>query len=70
MNDLLASNPDRAKDLKKQLPQWANTLSPPGFWALKSEGMSRQADAYFDWYVEADRTIEAQPPRKKSEDKR
>ena len=34
----LASQPEIARQLKSQLKAWTGELSPPGIWALKSEG--------------------------------
>ena len=59
-NDLLATHPEIATGLKAELTGWAGELSPPGIWALKSEGMSRNAAKYFDWYIEGKRNLE--PP--------
>jgi uncharacterized sulfatase len=53
--DLLREHPEKAAQLKRELESWTETLSPPGLWALKSEGMSRAAAAYFDWYIEGKR---------------
>lgn len=58
--DLLEEHPEKAARLKSELESWTQTLSPPGIWALKSEGMSRAAEAYFDWYIEGKR--DAKPP--------
>jgi len=61
-NDVLASQPEIAKQLKAELKTWADELSPPGIWVLKSEGMSRNAANYFDWYLEGKRDF--RPPEK------
>jgi len=53
--NLLAAHPEIAKDLHAELERWAGTLSPPGVWALKSEGMSRAAAAYYHWYLDGKR---------------
>lgn len=54
-NDLLSESPEIAASLHKDLKTWADTQSPPGIWAQRSEGMSRQAAKYFDWYIEGKR---------------
>ena len=51
-NNLLEEFPQLADAMRKSLEEWAATQSPPGIWAMKSDGMSRQAAAYFDWYVD------------------
>lgn len=54
-HDLLNESPEIASSLHKDLQAWANTQSPPGIWAERSEAMSRQAAKYFDWYIEGKR---------------
>lgn len=68
--NLIEENAGKATELRSDLSSWANTLSPPGIWALKSEGMSRQADTYFDWYVEGIRDETAKPLRKRRPSKK
>ncbi|MDF1755629.1 MAG: sulfatase-like hydrolase/transferase [Verrucomicrobiales bacterium] len=63
-NDVLASHPEIGTKLKQRLSTWAGELSPPGIWALKSAGTSRNAANYFDWYIEGKR--ELQPPVSKA----
>ncbi len=58
-NNLLDTHPDIAKSLHAELAEWASHLSPPGLWSRKSEGMSRAADHYFDWYLEGKRDAKA-----------
>jgi len=58
-NDLLATSPKIAASLRDDLKAWADTQSPPGIWALKSEGMSRNAAKYYDWYIEGKRDASA-----------
>lgn len=55
--NLLSSAPEIAVALHADLKAWADTQSPPGLWALKSEGMSHQAGKYFDWYLDGKRDI-------------
>lgn len=62
-NDLAGKHPDVAASLHEDLKDWAETQSPPGIWALKSAGMSRAAEKYFDWYVEGKRNSSAQESR-------
>ena len=59
--DLLKTHPEIAADLHDALKQWADTLSPPGIWAMRSEGMSKTAAKYFDWYIEGERDAPAPP---------
>ncbi|MCA8986598.1 MAG: sulfatase-like hydrolase/transferase [Planctomycetaceae bacterium] len=54
-NNLLSSSPKIAADLHAELRVWAETQTPPGIWAMKSEGMSRAARQYFDWYLDKKR---------------
>ncbi|MFO7906843.1 MAG: sulfatase-like hydrolase/transferase [Pirellulaceae bacterium] len=56
-NSLLASHPEIAESLKSELSDWAETQSPPGIWAMRSDAMSRQADKYFDWYIEGKQDV-------------
>lgn len=58
-NDLLSESPEIAASLHKNLEAWAETQSPPGIRAQRSEGMSRQASKYFDWYIEGKRDAPA-----------
>lgn len=62
-NDVLASQPEIATQLKSQLEAWTGELSPPGIWALKSAGMSKAAANYFDWYIEGKRDLKPPPPK-------
>jgi uncharacterized sulfatase len=55
--NLMAEHPEIAKDLKAELNEWSATLIPPGLDAMKSEGMSRQAASYYDWYLDGKRDI-------------
>jgi len=64
-NDLLKSFPKIAASLHAELKAWADTQSPPGLWVMKSEGMSRQAGKYFDWYLDGKRDIPAPPTDRK-----
>ncbi|MEL6110283.1 MAG: sulfatase-like hydrolase/transferase, partial [Planctomycetota bacterium] len=50
--NLMADSPEIAASLLADLRAWAATQSPPGIWALKSNAMSKQADKYFDWYID------------------
>jgi uncharacterized sulfatase len=54
-NNLLQSHPEIAKELLADLKKWADTLSPPDIWDMKSEGMSRSANEYFNWYLDGKR---------------
>ncbi|QDV44604.1 Arylsulfatase precursor [Stieleria neptunia] len=60
-HNLLSQHPEIAKQLHDQLLQWTDELSPPGIWALKSEGMSRAAENYFDWYLDGRRDSAPEP---------
>ncbi len=60
-NNLLESSSKIAALLHAELTAWANTQSPPGIWSMKSEGMSRNAARYFDWYLEGKRDIPKPP---------
>lgn len=62
-NDLSSESPEMAASLHAELKSWAQTQSPPGIWAMKSAGMSRNAAKYFDWYIEGKR--DSVPPRAK-----
>lgn len=64
-NDLLRESPEIAASLHKDLKGWADRQSPPGIWAQRSEGMSRQAAKYFDWYIEGKRDVPAPPTDQK-----
>ncbi|MDF7822597.1 sulfatase-like hydrolase/transferase [Pontiellaceae bacterium B12227] len=55
--------PEVAATLHADLEKWADTLSPPGIWAEKSDGMSKNANKYFNWYLDGRRDV--QPPKKK-----
>jgi uncharacterized sulfatase len=63
--NLLATKPEIAAELHAELEKWTATLMPPGICALKSEGMSRNAANYYDWYIEGKRNMEL-PIKKKS----
>ncbi|MCG6158106.1 sulfatase-like hydrolase/transferase [Rubinisphaera margarita] len=56
-NNLLKSSPELAASLHADLKVWADTQSPPGIWAMKSEGMSRNAAEFYDWYIEGIRDV-------------
>lgn len=56
-NNLLESSPKIATLLHAELKAWADTQSPPGIWAIKSAGMSRNAAKYFDWYLDGKRDV-------------
>ena len=56
-NNLLNSSPEIAASLHADLKAWAATQSPPGIWAMKSDGMSRNAEKYFDWYLDGKRDV-------------
>lgn len=60
-HDLLAGNPEIARQLHARLGQWADTLATPGIWALKSEAMSRAAAGYFDYYLDGKCASTAKP---------
>ncbi len=47
--DVLSQYPEKAAQLKVDLEEWCQTLSPAG---LKKSEMSRSADSYFDFYLE------------------
>ena len=70
-NNLLSQQPELAASLHTELQAWADTQSPPGIGARKSEGMSRTAAKYFDWYVDGKRDA-ASPakPRKQNKTQR
>jgi len=55
--NLINSHPEIAETLRADLEKWAGTLSPPGIWAMKSEGMSRMGNQYFDWYLDGKRGV-------------
>ncbi|MFC7336030.1 sulfatase [Haloferula chungangensis] len=61
-NDLLKSHPEIAAGLHAELKSWSDTLSPPGIWVMKSEGMSKTAEKYFDWYIDGKRNVT--PPKR------
>lgn len=65
-NDLLKRHPKIASDLHNELKRWTRTLTPPGIWAMRSEGMSRNAAKYFDWYIDGKRGVPKPAPKKKS----
>lgn len=65
--NLLAANPDIVKDMKAELTTWVSELSPPGFGDQGNAGMSKQADIYFDWYLDGIR--DAKPPKPRAEPK-
>lgn len=67
-NNLLRESPEIAASLHGDLKNWASTQSPPGIWAQRSAGMSRQAAIYFDWYIEGKR--EAEPPAVETSDRK
>ena len=50
--NLVDHHPEIAKSLLDVLTAWADQQSPPGIWAMKAESMSRQANKYFDWYLD------------------
>ena len=54
-NNLLQSHPEIAKELLSELEKWAGTLQLPGMLAMKSQGMSRSANEYFNWYLDGKR---------------
>lgn len=51
-HNLVSKHPEKAKELYADLEAWSNTLRPPGIWSLKSDGMSKNGNKYFDFYVE------------------
>ncbi|MEM6688073.1 MAG: sulfatase-like hydrolase/transferase, partial [Planctomycetota bacterium] len=62
-NDLIGEQPKIAASLHSDLEAWAVSQSPPGIWAMKSEGMSRNAAKYFDWYIEGKREAASEETR-------
>ncbi len=54
-HNVLAAHPEIAATLRADLEKWAATLSPPGIWAQKSDGMSKAATEYYDWYLDGKR---------------
>lgn len=60
-NDLLGRHPKIAASLHAELKKWAQGQSPPGLWVMKSEGMSRNAAKYYDWYIEGKRDSQPTP---------
>ncbi len=62
--NLLKQHPEIVTSLHAELKTWADTLSPAGIWALKSEGMSKAAAKYYDWYIDGKK--EAPPTPKKA----
>jgi uncharacterized sulfatase len=56
-HDLFATHPEIAGALHAELAQWAGTLSPPGIWAMKSNGMSKAADSYYKFYIDGERAV-------------
>jgi len=61
--NLLATNPTVAKSLHAKLKTWVDELTPSGFGAQGNTGMSKQANAYFDHYLDGKRG--AKPPKRK-----
>lgn len=57
-HNLIEKEPEMADRLHAKLATWTESLSPPGIWAMKSEGMSRAAGQYFDWYLDGKRDAE------------
>lgn len=68
--NLMSESPQIAASLYEDLKAWAGTQSPPGLWALRSEGMSRQAGKYFDWYIEGKRDTETPAAPQKRQNRR
>ena len=62
-SNILESSPDVADVMRADLHAWADTQSPPGIWVMKSEGMSRNAAKYYDWYIDGKRDTTASPTR-------
>lgn len=67
-NNLITRHPDIAANLEADLIAWANMQSPPGIASMKSEAMSRQANKYFDWYLDGKR--DTPPPAAATEKRR
>lgn len=61
--NLLSANPEIAKTLRFELTTWVGELTPPGFGDQGNAGMSKQANLYFDWYLDGKR--DAKPPKSK-----
>ena len=53
--NLMREHPEVADRMYQELTDWTKQLSPQGIWAVKSEGMSRQAAAFYDWYLDKKR---------------
>jgi uncharacterized sulfatase len=60
--NLHATQPDVVRELHADLERWAATLSPAGIWAMKSDGMSRAAAAYFDHYLDGKPAVRSATP--------
>jgi arylsulfatase A-like enzyme len=58
-NNLFAKRPEMAASLRADLTHWANTLTKPGLEAVKSEGMKKQGEIYFSWYLDGKREVES-----------
>ena len=54
-HNVLSAHPEIAATLHAEMEKWADTLSPPGIWSQKSEGMSKAATEYYDWYLDGKR---------------
>lgn len=50
--NLISKHPDKAAELFADLEKWTKQLVPPGIHAIKSDGMSKQGNIYFDYYIE------------------
>jgi uncharacterized sulfatase len=50
--NLISKYPEKAAELLTDLGKWTIQLMPPGIHALKSEGMSKQGNIYFDYYID------------------
>jgi uncharacterized sulfatase len=51
-NNLLATNPELAQQMRAELDKWSQTLQPPG---LDAHSPSAAAYHYFDWYLDGKR---------------
>ncbi|WP_196784655.1 sulfatase family protein [Crateriforma conspicua] len=62
--DLTSRHPDQVRRLRTLLTDWSQGLSPPGIGTVPSEAMSRQADLYFDYYIDGILRSPTKPKRR------
>lgn len=51
-HNMLSAHPDRAKDMRRDLDRWSQTLSPPGL----AKQMPAMGHKHFDWYLDHQRS--------------